>query len=133
MRNYLTRQLVYISFYPFLFLCIAWLVFLLQSTMAHNFIRYGISPRDTSTLPGIITSVFIHGDINHLASNSIPLLVLGMMLFYFYKKIAKGVVAWIWLVSGIWLWVGGRNSEQHTIFHIGASTLIYGLASFLFF
>jgi membrane associated rhomboid family serine protease len=56
-----------------------------------------------------------------------------MMLFYFYKKIAKATFIWIWLVSGIWLWLGGRNGEQHPVYHIGASTLIYGLATFLFF
>jgi membrane associated rhomboid family serine protease len=77
--------------------------------------------------------VFIHGDIGHIASNSIPILVLGMMLFYFYKKIARGAFIWIWIVSGIWLWIGGRNNPLHNTYHIGASTLIYGLAAFLFF
>jgi len=40
---------------------------------------------------------------------------------------------WIWLISGLWLWIGGRNSAFHPQYHIGASTLVYGLASFLFF
>ena len=48
-------------------------------------------------------------------------------------KIAKNVFVWIWLISGIWLWIGGRNSIYNQNYHIGASTLIYGLASFLFF
>jgi membrane associated rhomboid family serine protease len=80
-----------------------------------------------------VTSVFIHGDAGHIASNSIPLIVLGMMLFYFYKKIAKAAFLWIWLISGLWLWIGGRNSIQYPTWHIGASTLVYGLATFLFF
>src|SRR5690606_5850422 len=89
--------------------------------------------RDVRGLPGIITSVLVHGDLSHIASNSLPLIVLGMMLFYFYKKIAKSVALWIWLVSGLWLWIGGRSNPQHDVYHIGASTLIYGLATFLFF
>lgn len=84
-------------------------------------------------MPGIITSVFVHGDLDHIASNSLPLLVLGMMLFYFYKKIAKAAFLWIWIISGLWLWIGGRNDEDYPTYHIGASTLIYGLATFLFF
>ena len=86
-----------------------------------------------SGITGIITSVFIHGDIQHIFSNTLPILVLGTMLFYFYKKIAKPTFIWIWLVSGIWLWIGGRSSELNLMYHIGASTLIYGLATFLFF
>ena len=35
---------------------------------------------------------------------------------------------WSWLTSGLWLWTIGRPS-----FHIGASTIVYALASFLFF
>jgi membrane associated rhomboid family serine protease len=132
-KNYLAKQLFSISFFPLLFLVCCWIVFLIQLTGNHNLMRLGIAPRDPATLTGIITSVFIHGDIGHIASNSIPILVLGMMLFYFYKKIARGVFIWIWIVSGIWLWIGGRNNPLHNTYHIGASTLIYGLAAFLFF
>lgn len=133
MKNYLLRQLLSISFYPLLFLGCAWTVFFMQNTSSAHLHRFAISPRDPATLPGIVTSVFIHGDLDHIASNTIPILVLGMMLFYFYKKIAKATALWIWFVSGLWLWVGGRNSAEHPHFHMGASTLIYGLASFLFF
>jgi membrane associated rhomboid family serine protease len=132
-KNYLAKQLFSISLFPLLFLVCCWIVFLIQVTGNHNLMRLGIAPRDPATLTGIITSVFIHGDIGHIASNSIPILVLGMMLFYFYKKIARGAFIWIWIVSGIWLWIGGRNNPLHNTYHIGASTLIYGLAAFLFF
>ncbi len=90
-------------------------------------------PRDVEGLKGIFSSVFIHGDLEHITSNSLPILVLGMLLFDFYKKIAKQAFIWIWIISGIWLWIGGRNSSENPNYHIGASTLIYGLSSFLFF
>ncbi|MDB2613446.1 rhomboid family intramembrane serine protease [bacterium] len=44
------------------------------------------------------------------------------------RSIANEVFLWSWLMSGIWLWAIGRPS-----FHIGASGLVYALASFLFF
>jgi len=132
-KNYLAKQIYSTLFYPLLFVIFIWIVFWMQNTIQFNFSKLGVLPRDPSGLIGIITSVFIHGDINHIASNTIPILVLGMMLFYFYKKIAKSVFIWLWLVSGIWLWIGGRNSMNYPTYHIGASTLVYGLASFLFF
>jgi membrane associated rhomboid family serine protease len=92
-----------------------------------------VLPRDVEGLKGIFSSVFIHGDLEHITSNSLPILVLGMLLFDFYKKIAKQAFIWIWIISGIWLWIGGRNSSENPNYHIGASTLIYGLSSFLFF
>jgi membrane associated rhomboid family serine protease len=56
------------------------------------------------------------------------LLVLGSALFYFYRDIALKVFFLTFLMGNIWLWAMGRDS-----FHIGASGIVYGLASFLFF
>jgi membrane associated rhomboid family serine protease len=133
MKNYPIRQIINTAFYPLCFLAVIWSVFLLGLKLHINLNWLGVLPRDVKGLPGIITSVFIHGDLDHILSNSLPLLILGMMLFYFYKKIAKQAFLWIWLISGIWLWIGGRNNSDYPIYHIGASTLIYGLATFLFF
>lgn len=133
MKNYLFKQLYRSLFYPFLFVAFCWLVFGLEAINHWHLTSLGVLPRTAAGIPGIVSSVFIHGDITHIASNSIPLLVLGLMLFYFYRKIAIPVFLWIWLISGIWLWIGGRNNVSHPTYHIGASTLIYGLATFLFF
>ncbi len=133
MKNFFIKQVYKTLFYPTVFVVILWIIFFTQTIGNYNFTVLGVLPRETKGLFGIISSVFIHGNLNHIASNSIPLLVLGMMLFYFYKKIAKASFIWIWIISGIWLWIGGRNFVNHPTYHIGASTLIYGLASFLFF
>ncbi|MCE3228069.1 MAG: rhomboid family intrarane serine protease [Bacteroidetes bacterium] len=133
MKNYLLKKTISIAFYPFLFVSILWVVFFIEQATTSGFTKYGVLPRDAYGLKGIITSVFVHGDLDHIASNSWPLMVLGMLLFFFYKRIAKPVFIWIWLISGLWLWIGGRNNEYVPVYHIGASTLIYGLATFLFF
>jgi len=87
----------------------------------------GIFPRKLSGLAGLITSPFIHGDLNHLFANTVPIFVLGACIFYFYKEIAVSSVIFIYLTTGLWVWLGGREA-----FHIGASGIVYGLASFLF-
>ena len=90
--------------------------------------KYGVFPRSLKGVLGIILSPFIHGDWKHVFNNSVPLLVLGTSLRYFYKDISKEVFLWSWFMSGLWLWSIGRSS-----FHIGASGIVYALASFLFF
>ncbi len=71
---------------------------------------------------------FIHGSWSHLASNTIPLLVLGFMMIYFYHHIAYRILMMIWLIDGCGVWLIGRES-----YHIGASGIVYGMASFLVF
>lgn len=133
MKNYVVKQLYSSAKYPLLFLLVVWVVFLIQLNSSKVFMSLGVLPREAIGLIGIITSVFIHGDLNHILSNTLPILALGTMLFYFYKKIALQSAIWIWLISGVWLWIGGRNSLNHPTYHIGASTLVYGFSAFLFF
>lgn len=105
-----------------------WGIRIVEVVLHISFSSYGVLPREISGLKGILFSPFIHGDFYHLFDNSIPLLALGTLLFYFYRKIAWEVSLLIMLMSGFWLWIIGRPS-----YHIGASGFIYGLAAFLFF
>jgi hypothetical protein len=118
------------TIFPLVFVAAMWLVYLLDVVYNLNFYKWGVYTRTTNGLFGILFSPFIHNNssINHILSNSIPMLVLGSALFYFYKEIALKVFVTIWLVSGLWLWILSRPS-----FHIGASSIVYGLAFFLFF
>ncbi len=93
-----------------------------------SFSTYGVFPRSLDEITGILTFPLIHKDYDHLFSNAVPLFVLMGMLNYFYKDMAGKVFFFLWLIGGAWLWIGGRPS-----FHIGASGLVYGLASFIFF
>ena len=114
-------------FFPVVFLLVIWAVALVEYLSGLNFAVYGLYPRSWQGAAGIITSPLIHGDINHLFANSVPLFVLGASLFYFYRSIALRVFLLIWLFSNIWVWGMGREA-----YHIGASGLVYGLAAFLF-
>lgn len=88
---------------------------------------FGIMPRTVRGLLGILTGPLVHGDIFHLISNSVPLLILGVGFLYFYNKLALEVFVWIYLTTGFWVWLLARES-----WHIGASGLIYGIATFIF-
>ncbi len=100
---------------------------ILEETIHVSFVTYGVLPRTLTGLRGILLSPFIHKDFAHLFSNIIPLFILGSVLIYFYGVIARRVIAIIFFMSGFWLWLAGREA-----YHIGASTLVYGLVFFLF-
>ena len=104
-----------------------WLVFFLETRSSINLGMFGILPREWPGLIGVLTGPLIHGGVVHLASNTFPLLFLGTALYYFYGNLATRVFLISYLGSGVLVWIFAR-----TTFHIGASGLIYGLASFLF-
>jgi len=114
--------------FPLTFVIILWIIEALSILTGIRWIWLGIIPRTISGFPGIFFSAFIHGNYEHLLSNTMPLLVAGSGIFYFYNDIAKRVIAMIWLFTGFWVWLAARESS-----HIGASGIIYGLVCFLFF
>ena len=113
---------------PLIGVILIWAVFWLELRFHMNLNEYGVLPRTLKGLRGVIFSPFIHGSVEHLYNNTIPLAVLTASLFYFYKKISLKVLLYGVLLSGILTWLIGRTS-----YHIGASGIIYVLASFTFF
>ncbi len=122
------KKFINAVFLPFILLAIMWLIKLAETAFGIKLVFLGIQPLSFNGLQGILLSPFIHGDFEHLMANSIPFLVLGTALIYFYRGISIKVLIGIWFLSGVWTWFGGRES-----WHIGASGIIYGLSSFLFF
>lgn len=105
-----------------------WLVKFIEDYSGRDLTEYGILPLQPEGLKGIILSPFIHSNYDHLFSNTIPFLVLSFALFYFYRNLAYRILLLIYILSGLCVWLGGRDA-----YHIGASGIVYGLAFFLFF
>ncbi len=120
---------LYKSFkYTFGITAIFWLIKGFESLTRISLGHFGIYPRHQDGLIGILLAPFLHGDFDHLLSNTIPFLVLGTAILFFYKRIAIPVIALLWLGTGLGVWLVARGS-----YHIGASGVVYGFASFLFF
>lgn len=113
---------------PSRLIMIMWAILLFEYTYHVDLALFGIMPRTIRGLVGIVTAPLLHGGVRHLASNTIPLLFLGTMLYMFYSKIATRVFLQCYFLTGVLVWIFARPA-----FHIGASGLIYGLASFLVF
>jgi membrane associated rhomboid family serine protease len=103
-----------------------WFVFLIEYILSLHLEDYGITPRTSRGLVGIVAAPFLHANLAHLVNNTIPLTVLLVLLAG--SRAASGAIVFgIVLLSGALLWLFGRP-----VTHIGASSLIYGLVAFLF-
>ncbi len=114
---------------PVLYLSAAmWGVFIINRVLPADLNRYGIVPRTASGLWGILFAPFLHANYSHITSNSVPFLILGALLFYFYGKKASVIFLLSVLLSGGLVWAFARPAV-----HIGMSGVIYAMASFLIF
>jgi membrane associated rhomboid family serine protease len=123
------RKIVRSLIPPGIFIIILWLVKIFEITTQHDLSVYGLVPLTARGLLGILTCPLLHLDFAHLFANSVPLFFLGGMLLFFYREIAYRVFFLTWIITGIWVWCLARGEAVH----IGASGVVYGLASFLFF
>ncbi len=114
------------AMWPLIFVAVMWVVKLLEIASGISLSQYGMSPRSLQGLYGIFTYPFLHKDMGHLISNSLPLLFLGTALFYYYREVSRTVFLQLFIISGLWLLIMGKPGS----IHIGASGLVYGLTAF---
>ena len=104
-----------------------WLLELLDLALDHRLDQYGIEPRDADGLVGVVAAPFLHADFGHLLANTIPFLVLGIIIALQGVARVLGVTVIVILVSGLGTWL---VAPEHSI-HIGASGVVFGYATYL--
>lgn len=110
------------------FISLLWIIKLFETFTKIDLSFLGVLPREVKGLIGIITAPLIHSDFSHLASNTFTLIVLMMFLFYAYTNSSFRVFFTVYIFSNVLVWIFGREA-----YHIGASGIVYGLVTFLFF
>jgi len=113
--------------YPLILVISIWLVFFGNLYYFWNLERFGLQPHQMKGLIGILFMPFLHENFEHLFSNTIPILVAGGFLFYYFKTWTWLIFSTIYVGSGSILWFIGETGTNH----IGASGLVYGLVFFL--
>lgn len=103
-----------------------WGVFVLDLVLGGLLVRtVGIVPRRSDGLDGVLFAPLLHGGVEHLASNSLPLLVLGFLAFLEGVKRFVLALGISWLASGLGTWAFGGGLT------IGASGVVFGLFTYL--
>ncbi|NMM49323.1 rhomboid family intramembrane serine protease [Marinigracilibium pacificum] len=116
------------AIYAVLFVTLLWGVKALELSMNISLGFLGVFPGNGKGMLGIFTGPLVHGNFDHLISNSLPLLVLITGTFFFYRKVAIHVFIVVYVLSGFLVWLFAREA-----YHIGSSGIVYGLVFFLFF
>jgi len=88
---------------------------------------YGIKPRESDALRGILLAPFLHFGFRHVAANTVPFVFLGWLVGL--RRISDFflVSAAIVLIGGLAVWLIG---PAHSV-HAGASGLVFGYLGFL--
>lgn len=122
------KTLLKIEFIPFVLTLFIFMTFILEKGMNWDFSKAGIYPRKIEWIWTVFTYIFVHANWSHLLNNLLSFFLLSSCLFYFYRPVNLRVFVALWLISGLLLWIIGRENR-----HVGASGLIYAMASFLLF
>ena len=114
--------------FPIYLVLSMWVIHIFKVSTNYPMGNFGLLPHEITGLSGIFTSPFIHGSFQHLLSNSVPLFLLSLLILVFYRKVAYQSMLLIYILTGLSVWVFGRGN----VIHIGASGVVYGLVSFVF-
>lgn len=88
---------------------------------------YGIRPRSVDGLEGIVLSPLLHGGLAHLANNSVPFVVLGLLVFLNGLRHFVVTTLLSLFVGGLGVWLVGAPNTVH----IGASGVVFGYLGYL--
>ncbi|WP_312084620.1 rhomboid family intramembrane serine protease [Epilithonimonas hominis] len=122
---------------PFIMLGMMWSFFIFQNLGFFEGCNGAIIPLLPQGLKGVLLAPLLHGNLDHIIGNSLPMAVLLFLLFEFYPKIAFRIFLIGWIASELLVWmlppidlVTGKWNYNCII---GASGLVYMLAFFIFF
>jgi membrane associated rhomboid family serine protease len=104
-----------------------WLVELINTIDSNRLDRDGIYARSFSHLWGIVTAPFIHVSFQHLISNTIPFVFMGLIIALRGARRLAVVTAIVIIVGGLGTWListGGVST-------VGASGVVFGYAGYL--
>lgn len=126
MRHF--SELLEDAIWPVALTLMLWLSFLLNYTYSLHWNDWGIQPHTLKGMAGIVFSPLLHGNPEHLFSNTTPFFIAAFLLFHFYPVQRWRILGLMWFFSGFSVWLYARPLSNH----IGASGLVYGLVAFLF-
>ena len=112
-----------------LFTAVPWVVQIVNATQHYRLDRFGLVPRETHGLWGILTQPFLHASYADMLSDTLPVLVIGWVVMLGGVRLWLAVTAVVVLVGGALTWLIGPGGTNANI--IGCSVLIFGWLGYL--
>jgi membrane associated rhomboid family serine protease len=106
---------------------VMWALEIADVALDNRLDEYGIEPREVDGLDGIAFAPFLHVGFGHLIGNTIPFVVMGIVIAFEGPVRLLAVTGIVILVSGVGVWL---VAPADTI-HLGASGLVFGYAAYL--
>jgi membrane associated rhomboid family serine protease len=106
---------------------VMWAVEVVDVIAGHQLDQYGIEAREAEGLDGILTAPFLHVGFGHLLSNTIPFVIMGLLIAFEGARRLLWVFAIVALVSGFSTWLVAPEGS----IHVGASGVVFGFATYL--
>lgn len=110
------------------FLGVLWIVQLVNAGTDYALAASGgILPRDPGSLVDILTSPFLHGSLEHLAGNALPLFSLGVIAAIPSPKRFLLMTLVVIVVGGFGVWLFSPDNSVT----VGASGVVFGYFGYL--
>ncbi|MGD0386123.1 MAG: rhomboid family intramembrane serine protease [Solirubrobacteraceae bacterium] len=106
---------------------VMWLVEIVNKIDGQRLSADGIYPRSLSGLPGILSAPFLHEGFGHLLGNTVPFVVLGLVIAVAGARRVIEVTVIVILVAGLGTWLTAGSGTDT----VGASGVVFGYAGFL--
>lgn len=104
-----------------------WATFGVNVLLGGALLRFGIVPRTTDGLVGILAAPFLHANLAHLVANTVSFLLFGWLVMLRDRRHFGVVTLFAMLGSGLLSWALGAPGSVH----IGASGVVFGFFGFL--
>lgn len=104
-----------------------WLAEALDTLLPVDADFWGIQARTLDGLTGVVLAPFLHADFGHVIANTVPLVLLGLLVAWRAGAQTWRVLAFIILVGGLGVWLLAPSN----VVTIGASGLVFGLLGYL--
>ena len=104
-----------------------WVSEIVDTAADHRLDKLGIEPREVDGLTGVVAAPFLHDGFGHLMSNTVPFVVMGLVIAIGGLVRVAAVTAIVALVGGLGTWLVAPADTLH----IGASGVVFGYATYL--
>ncbi|MFJ5955509.1 rhomboid family intramembrane serine protease [Paenarthrobacter sp. NPDC092416] len=109
------------------FVILLYVIEFVNTIMMHGLnATFGLRSRNLGGVLDILTFPLLHANLNHLLSNTLPLIIFGFLVFLAGIRVFITALAFSWLGSGITVWLIGGGGVT-----VGASGLVFGFFAFL--